>query len=70
MVTDHLLDVWGSGASDIYAVGYNGRILHSTGNGDWTPLVSGTAHHLRGVWGRGPDDVFAVGEAGVVLHHP
>jgi hypothetical protein len=62
---DNLFGIWGSGVSDIYAVGTTG-IYHSTGNGAWTQQNS-TANML-GVWGSGASDVYAVGKAGVILH--
>ena len=54
--------VWGSSASDVYAVGAGASFLHSTGNGVWTvqssPFSSPfTNASLHGIWGTGSDDV-------------
>jgi hypothetical protein len=61
------LDVWGSGASDIYVVGKSGRIEYFDGQG-WTPdTSSGVTEDLHGVWGRSQSEVFIVGAQGTVL---
>jgi hypothetical protein len=65
--------VWGSGSSDVFAVGYSGTILHYDGM-DWSAITSGTDERLFDVWGSGPSDVFAVGydavhSYGVILHY-
>lgn len=63
-----LQGVWGSSASDVYAVG-NDLILHYDGK-DWsrTELATGVAPLLE-VWGSSGNDVFAVGSWGVILHY-
>jgi hypothetical protein len=69
----YLQDVWGSSASDVYAVGYASSgsttiplIYHNNGSG-WDPstfsLPSGTSGYLYGVWGSSASDVYAVGYA-------
>ncbi len=67
--TSALNDVWGSSASNVFAVGRDGTILHYDGTA-WSAM-SGTATSdtLRGVWGSSPSDVFAVGRNGRVLHY-
>src|SRR6185436_15168757 len=60
---NHLYGVWGSGPSDVWAVGDVGTILHWDGSA-WWKVPSGTTHDLRGVWGSGPSDVWAVGAPG------
>ena len=77
------LDVYGFGASDVYAVGPMGRILHYDGTAWGNTRYDGDsifAHplndweslsrniYLRGVWGSASNDVFAVGDSGTVLH--
>jgi hypothetical protein len=57
--------VWGSSASDVYAVGNPGVILHSTGRG-WSKQTSPVSGNLNGVWGTGPTDVYVVGEGGTL----
>src|SRR5215510_2600140 len=64
---NHLIGVWGSGASDVWAVGYFGTIVHWNGS-TWTSALSGTTNYLLGVWGSGANDVWAVGTSGTVLH--
>jgi hypothetical protein len=55
-----------------YAVGANGTILYSTGNGTWAPQISSTTALLQGLWASGANDVYAVGNDssgnGIVLH--
>jgi hypothetical protein len=60
--------VWGSDASDVFAVGGCGLIMHFDGE-KWTGMDSGSDVALSDVWGRAGDDVYAVGAAGTVLHY-
>ena len=47
---------------DIWAVGQNGTIYHSSnGGGSWSPQVSGTSEDLNGVFALTADEVYAVG---------
>lgn len=68
--TAYLRAVWGSGPTDIFAVGYLGSVLHFDGKA-WTAMVhkAGT-NKLTGVWGAGASgDVWVVGERGAVLRY-
>ena len=60
--------VWGSGASDVFAVGHGGTILHYDGS-SWSSQTSGTVNNLYSVWGSSASDVFAVGALGTILHY-
>jgi hypothetical protein len=61
--------VWGSGPNDVYGVGTYDLIVHSTGNGVWTPQSSGTnGVILYGVWGSGPNDVYVAPGINTMLH--
>jgi hypothetical protein len=60
-----LTGVWGSSASDVFAVGYNdknlGVILHYDGS-SWSIMTVDTIRvNFAGVWGSSASDVFAVG---------
>jgi hypothetical protein len=68
-VTSYLSAVWGSSASDVYAVGGSGVILHSEGKATWVALGNAGVN-LSSVWGSGSADVYIVGEAGTILHGP
>jgi hypothetical protein len=60
--------IWGSGTSDIWAVGDSGTIVHYDGRA-WAPLIqSPVTVTLHGVWGTAANDVWAVGDSGVILH--
>ncbi len=59
--------VWGSSASDVWAVGGQGTLLHYDGIA-WNGLQSVTARDLFAIWGSAASDVWAVGDAGTVLH--
>ena len=61
-----LYSVWGSSATNVYAVGAAGTVLRFDGN-VWKKVAAGTSKTLRGVWGSSATDVWAVGEAGTVL---
>lgn len=53
--------LWGSGASDVFAVGIGGWIAHYDGT-RWTDSMVGS---FDTVWGNGPHDVYAGGQSGV-----
>jgi len=63
--TNFLNGVWGSGASDVWAVGDFGTIVHWNGNA-WTSVSSGTTNYLSGIWGSA-SDVWVVGSSGTIL---
>jgi len=63
-VENHLNAIWGTGPSDVYAVGEE-VVLHFDGSA-WSKKPAPTAKQLQkvtflGVWGSGPSDVYAVG---------
>src|SRR5579883_356693 len=70
-----MLGVFGSSASDVYAVGTAGTIGHYTSKASgWTALASGTGVTLRGGWADAPQgsytaDAYAVGDGGTVQHY-
>ena len=66
--TSPLYGFFGAGASDLYAVGDDGVILHSIGNGAWTPQTSGVTSPIDGIGGVSADEIYAVGDSGVLLH--
>ena len=61
--TEDLLGVWGLSGRDVFAVGYEGTILHYDGT-SWTPMASGTTNWLSSVWGTSENNVYAVGGLG------
>ena len=64
----YLLGVWGSGPSDVFAVGYSGTILRHDGT-KWSVMASGTSERLMAVGGMGAKAVLAVGLKGTVLRY-
>jgi len=70
-----LAGVWGSSASDVFAVGGDVSpaacvILHYDGS-TWSAMTNGVPRLpvLAGVWGTSATDVFAVGSGGTILHY-
>jgi len=65
-----LTSIWGSGATDVWAVG-QARSIHWDGN-TWTAVAlpgTGIAWSATpNVWGSGPDDVWIVGYTTDALH--
>lgn len=55
-----IVDMWGAGPDDIYAVGESGLLLHYDGS-QWSKVEAAVSTWLTGVWGRSPNDVFVVG---------
>jgi hypothetical protein len=71
--TGPLNAISGSSASDIYAAGGSGAIIHYNGTA-WAAMTSGTANTLRGVWADSPPngytaDAYAVGDNATVQHY-
>jgi hypothetical protein len=64
---NQLSSVWGSSATNGWAVGDVGTILHFDGS-FWAAVASNTTVNLHGVWGSSANDVWAVGEMGTILH--
>jgi hypothetical protein len=62
--------MWGSSPTNIFCVGYQGRIYHFDGTG-WTDISDqvSTSRSLRGIWGTDSTNIYVVGEYGVMLHH-
>lgn len=82
--TPHLTGAWGSSASDVFAVGDGGVILHYDGRA-WSPMQSGQGtllHYDGSSWRPAPTgtteplytvwgagaEVFVVGRGGTILH--
>jgi hypothetical protein len=77
-----LYDIGGSGPHDVYAVGAQDEriddgmlVLHSTGDGVWTPVpvpLAGFKAQLTGIWAVNADDIYVAGHSydgrGVILH--
>ena len=61
-----LYGVWGTSATNVFAVGAGGRILHFDGS-SWSSMTSPTGARLSRVSGSGPNDVWAAGDT-VLLH--
>jgi hypothetical protein len=66
--SQHLLDVWGSAADNVYAVGAGGTIVHYDGM-TWAPIQSTTTEWLRGIWGSSAADIYVVGDKDIILHY-
>lgn len=60
--------IWGSSASDVYAVGRTGRLAHSVGDGKWTSQPTATAANITGIWGASATDIYASVNANFILH--
>lgn len=66
--TNDLKSVWGTAATDIYAVGESGTIRHFDG-ATWKASPSGITNNLNCIWGNSADDIFATGDSGTMLHY-
>jgi hypothetical protein len=62
-----LFSVWGTSATDVWAVGQPGVILHWDGS-DWDLQTIGE-HVFTDVWGTAANNVFAVGHGGVIYRY-
>ena len=64
-----LYDIWGSSENNMYAVGYDGTVVHfdgSTWNVEFTDGSSPT--YLSSVWGNSDSNVYTCGAGGALLH--
>jgi hypothetical protein len=59
--------VWGSSASDVWAAGLYGTVVHYDGT-TWRQVPSGTTVNLTGLWGRSASQMWAVGDKGTILY--
>src|SRR5258705_4385743 len=66
--TEILFGIWGTSASDVWAVGNNGTILRYSGT-SWSSVSSGTTQLLVGVCGTSASNVLAVGWHGTIVHY-
>lgn len=64
-----LNDIWGTSASNVYAVGEGGEgaVFHFDGTA-WTQMPQSGMMPLCGIWGSSEENIFAVGD-GVVLQY-
>jgi len=65
---NELNGVWSISATDIFAVGTNGTIVHSDGT-TWSLMESNTISSLYAVWGLSSSNVYAAGSGGVIMHY-
>jgi hypothetical protein len=74
---DSLEGIWGNSGDSVFAVSYEGTILHYDGD-VWSEVYSNSRWRLFDVWGTSGSDVFAVGldresssdaDIGVILHY-
>jgi hypothetical protein len=58
----YLVAVWGTSASNLYALdGINDKVLHSTNGVDWTEQSTGTSTVLRDMWGTSSSNIYVIG---------
>ncbi|HTE53783.1 MAG TPA: hypothetical protein VK698_23170 [Kofleriaceae bacterium] len=62
-----LIEIWGSSASDVFAVGREG-VIHFDG-ARWSAQRTPGSARLQAIWGVGPDEVYAAGEDGHLVRY-
>jgi serine/threonine protein kinase len=68
--TQALQDVWGTGPTNLWAVGRGGTLLRYNGTA-WAEVPSSAATskvYLNAIWGSAADDVWVTGKEGTILH--
>jgi len=60
--------LWGSSASDVYAAGSGGELLHYNGS-SWSAVSLGTSAWLYDIWGLSASSVFVVGGSATILYY-
>jgi len=66
--TEYLLDIWGTSATDVFACGWNGTILHYDGV-QWRVMDTPVTFPLCALLGNASNDVYSVGYVGTILHY-
>jgi len=65
----NLFQVWWARPGELFVVGVQGTILHSTNGGtSWSAQTSGTTQDLEAIWGSSANDVYVVGKGATMLH--
>ena len=62
---DSLFGIWGSSATNAWAVGAHGKIMHFDGT-QWTSVATPTSNKLVRVWGSSASSVWALGDSALV----
>ncbi len=62
---DSLYGIWGTSATNAWAVGLHGKILHFDGT-QWTSTNSPVGNRLTRVWGSSATNVWAVGDSALI----
>ena len=60
--------IWGTSASDIFAVGKDGLIVHHDGSA-WALQGGPIKSDWVDLWGSAGDDVYAIGSTGALIHY-
>lgn len=66
--TNNLRSVWAASSNNVWAVGYNGTILHGDGF-TWTTVPVSTGADFMSISGYAANDIWAVGSQATVLHY-
>ena len=61
-------DIWGTSATDIFAVRCEDGVLHYDGI-SWDEMTGAPDACLLGIWGKSSTDVYAVGHDGTIAHY-
>ncbi|HEX7978963.1 MAG TPA: hypothetical protein VF461_10200 [Gemmatimonadaceae bacterium] len=64
--TVDMVALWGSGSSDVYAVGGT-KMQHWNGSA-WADTASASTTSLLAIWGSSATDVYACGKTGTLVH--
>ena len=59
--------IWGTSATNIYAVGLDGTILHYNGSDLGHLKLQERTYRLNAIWGSSDTNIYAVGDS-VILH--
>ena len=65
---NYLYGIWGSGPSDVIAVGAGGNIQRFNGS-TWSKMTNADSRTLVAAWGTSSTNVYAVGAAGAILRY-
>jgi hypothetical protein len=66
--TANLRGLWGSSASNLYAVGDGGTLWSSDGT-SWSAVNTSTPQSLHAVWGTSSTNLYVVGDHATILHY-
>jgi hypothetical protein len=66
-MSNPMTGIWGTGADNVWAVGFYGNVGHWNGS-TFALAHNVTGQNLSAVWGTSSGEIWSVGEGGIIVH--